>query len=115
MKAKDFLEFMESICEPVFLPDSVRERRKVLRRIVKDVEKTCWSGIYYWVYYDKSTEQFYAVEKRHWLDPIKRGERIFFIYGKAYDYRVEWLGLGRDKNGIFVKNTEKILGRRVYV
>ncbi|HQC89996.1 MAG TPA: hypothetical protein PLO54_05935 [Bacilli bacterium] len=115
MKAKELLEFLECIGEPVFLPDSVRERRKALRRIVKDVEKTYWSGIYYRVYYDKPTEQFYAVEKRHWLNPIKRGERVILVYGKAYDFYVEWSGLGRDKNGVFVKNAEKVLGRRVYV
>lgn len=115
MKAKEFLEFMECIGEPVLLPDSVRKRRKVLRRIVKDVKKTCWSGMYFRVYYDKPTKQFYAVEKRHWLNPIKRGERVFLVYGKAHDFYIERSGLGRDKNGVFVKNTEKVLGRRVYV
>jgi hypothetical protein len=115
MKAKELLEFLECIGEPVFLPDSVRERRKAVRRLVKGFEKTFWSGINYRVYYDRATKQFFAMEQRHWLDPVERGQGTVIIYGKAYDYYVEWSEYGQDRNGLFVKKAEKVLGRRVYV
>ncbi len=115
MKTKDFLEFMESICEPVFVPLSCRERRKTERRIEKMLEESFWSGINYRVYYDKATEQFYAVEKRYGIDAFKRGESVVLVYGKDQVYYVDWFELGQDENGFFMKNTEKILGRRVYV
>ena len=115
MKTKDFLEFMESICEPVFLPPSGESREKMEKRIAKMLEESFWSGINYRVYYDKATEQFYAVEKRHGLDAFERGESVVLVYGKSHDYYVDWFELGQDENGFFMKNTEKILGRRVYV
>ncbi len=115
MKAKDFLEFMECIGEPVFVPLSCRERRKTERRIEKMLEKSFWSGINYRVYYDKPTKQFYAVEKRYGLDAFERGESVVLVYGRAHDYYVEWLELEQDEKGLFVKNIEKFLGRRVYV
>ena len=115
MKAKEFLEFMECIGETVFMPFSRQERRKTEERIEKMLEESFWSGINYRVYYDKPTEQFYAVEKRYGLDAFERGESVVLVYGKAHDYYVEWLELEQDENGLFVKNTEKILGRRVYV